>query len=86
MTTMEKIAISVPRQLATQARRAVRQGRARSVSAYVALALDEKAKLDDLAALLDEMLAQSGGPLSPDEVRAADRAIGVEPRRRRASR
>ena len=85
-TTMEKIAVSVPRQLAAQARRAVRQGRATSVSAYVASALDEKAKLDDLAALLDEMLAESGGPLSPSEVRAADRAIGAGSGRRRNAR
>ena len=83
---MEKIAVSVPRQLAAQARRAVQQGRATSVSAYVASALDEKAKLDDLAALLDEMLAESGGPLSPSEVRAADRAIGARPGRRRNAR
>lgn len=77
MTATEKIAISLPRQLAAQARRAVRHGRAASVSAYVASALDEKAKLDDLSALLDEMLAESGGPLRPAEVRAADRAIGA---------
>jgi Arc/MetJ-type ribon-helix-helix transcriptional regulator len=86
MTTMEKIAVSLPRPLAAQARRAVRQGRAASVSAYVASALDEKAKLDDLAALLDEMLAESGGPLSAAEVRAADRAIGAGPRSRRRAR
>jgi Arc/MetJ-type ribon-helix-helix transcriptional regulator len=86
MTTTEKIAISLPRQLAARARRAVRQGRATSVSAYVASALDEKAKLDDLAGLLDDMLAESGGPLSPTEVRAADRAIGARPARRRRAR
>ena len=85
-TTMKKIAVSVPRQLAPQARRAVPKGRATSVSAYVASALDENAKLDDLAALLDEMLAESGGPLSPAEVRAADRAIGAGAGRRRNAR
>ena len=60
MTTTEKIAVSLPRQIAARLRRAVKQGRATSVSAYVASALDEKAKLDDLSALLDEMLAASG--------------------------
>jgi hypothetical protein len=30
------------------------------VSAYVAAALEEKTKLDDLAALIDEMLSESG--------------------------
>jgi hypothetical protein len=47
------------------------------VSAYVAAALEEKAKLDDLASLLDEMLAESGGPLTAAERRAADEALGI---------
>ena len=59
----------------------MRQGRAPSVSAYVAAALEEKAKLDDLAGLLDEMLAESGGPVTAAERRAADRALGVAPRK-----
>lgn len=46
-----------------------------TVSAYVAAALEEKAKLDDLAALLDEMLAASGGPLTDDEGAAADAVL-----------
>ena len=83
MTTTEKIAVSLPRGLAERARRAVRQGRASSVSAYVAAALDQKANQDDLAALLDEMLAESGGPLTMAERRAADRALGVSSRRTR---
>lgn len=85
MTASEKIAISLPRNLAQQARQAVRQGRAASVSAYVAAALEEKAKLDDLSSLLDEMLADSGGPLSPAERRAADASLGIRttPTRRR---
>jgi hypothetical protein len=77
MTTSEKIAVSLPSRLAQRARRAVRQGRAPSVSAYVAAALEEKVKLDELAGLLDEMLAESGGPLSRAEQRAADRALGA---------
>jgi hypothetical protein len=80
MTTYEKIAVSLPSKAAESARRAVRQGKAKSVSAYVASAIEHKAKLDDLAALLDEMLAESGGPLTAAEKRAADRALGI-PRR-----
>jgi predicted phage gp36 major capsid-like protein len=83
--TMEKIAISLPGALAQRARRAVRKGRATSVSAYVASALEEKGKLDDLAALFDEMLAESGGPLTPTERRTADRALAASaprPRKR----
>jgi Arc/MetJ-type ribon-helix-helix transcriptional regulator len=74
--TTSKIAVSLPAELVEQAQRAVADGRAPSVSAYVASALEEKAKLDDLAALLDEMLAESGGPLTTREKKAADRALG----------
>jgi Arc/MetJ-type ribon-helix-helix transcriptional regulator len=81
MTSSEKIAVSLPRQLAQRARQAVRRGRARSVSAYVASALEEKVKLDELATLLDEMLAESGGSLSRAEERAADRTLGVTKKR-----
>ncbi len=74
--TTSKIAVSLPTELVAQARRAVSEGRAPSVSAYVARALQEKAKLEDLASLLEEMLAQTGGPLTPVERKAADRALG----------
>jgi Arc/MetJ-type ribon-helix-helix transcriptional regulator len=74
--TTSKIAVSLPSELVEQAQRAVAEGRAASVSAYVARALEEKAKLDDLASLLDEMLAESGGPLTARERKAADRALG----------
>ncbi len=86
MTSTSKIAISLPKQVAERARQAVRRGHAPSVSAYVAAALNEKVKLDDLSSLLAEMLAESGGPLSAAERRAADLALGVTtktPRRRR---
>jgi hypothetical protein len=42
--------------------------------------------LDDLSALLEEMLAESGGPLTKAERRAADRALGVVSKRTRAGR
>jgi antitoxin ParD1/3/4 len=82
--TMAKIAVSLPDALVARARRAVAQGRAESVSAYVADALAEKAKLDDLADLLQQMLAESGGPLTDAERQAADRALGLPARKRRA--
>jgi len=83
MTATTKLAISLPAPLAARARQVVRRGGAPSVSAYVATAIEEKAKLDDLAALLDEMLADTGGPLTETERRRADRALGLTPRRRR---
>ncbi|MEO5679863.1 MAG: toxin-antitoxin system antitoxin subunit [Acidimicrobiales bacterium] len=76
MTAKAKIAVSLPVELLEQANRAVAEGRAANVSAYVAAALEEKSKLDDLAALLDVMLAESGGPLSAEEAAAADRGLG----------
>ena len=86
MTTTYKLAVSLPKHVAERTRRAVRLGRASSVSAYVTQALEEKTKLDELSTLLDEMLAESGGPLTAAERRAADRLLGVtlpKPRRRR---
>jgi Arc/MetJ-type ribon-helix-helix transcriptional regulator len=74
--TASKIAVSLPEALVERARRAVKRGKAASVSAYVAAALTEKGKLDDLAELLQEMLAQTGGPLTAAERRAADRMLG----------
>lgn len=74
--TTSKIAVSLPTELVQQAQRAVAAGRATSVSAYVARALEEQAKLDDLASLLEEMLAETGGQLTAAERKAADRALG----------
>ena len=83
MTGFEKLAVSLPIQTAESARRAVRRGQAASVSAFIAAAVEEKAKLHDLAALLDEMLAESGGPMTAAERRAADRELGVPKAKRR---
>jgi hypothetical protein len=82
--TATKIAVSLPASAVARARAAVRTGRARSVSAYIAAAMEEKAKLDDLASLLDEMLAETGGPLTPAEEAVAERAF--EPTRRKPAR
>lgn len=76
MTAKAKIAVSLPGELVERARQAVAEGRAPSVSAYVADALEQKTTLDDLAALLEEMLAASGGPLTAEEQAEADRALG----------
>jgi Arc/MetJ-type ribon-helix-helix transcriptional regulator len=74
--TTSKIAVSLPSELVEQAKRAVTEGRSPSVSAYVARALEEQAKLDDLASLLNEMLAETGGTLTAAERKAADQALG----------
>ena len=76
MTNKEKIAVSLPAQLVKSAKNAVRDGRAQNVSAYLAEALADKVMFDDLSALLEEMLAETGGPLTKTERRAADRILG----------
>ena len=80
----EKIAVSLPGTLVARARTAVRKGQARSVSAYVAAALEEKSKLDDLKEHLEQMLNESGGSLTSAERAAADSALGLPFRRKRA--
>jgi Arc/MetJ-type ribon-helix-helix transcriptional regulator len=82
---VHKIAVSLPEELVSSARRAVRERRAASVSAYVAAALEEKAKLEHLREMLDDMLAETGGPLSAAERRDADQALGLA-RSRKAPR
>ena len=74
MTSM-KVAVSIPRETFQRAKRAVRRGRAASLSAYVTAALEQKATLDELDTLLDEMLEASGGPMTRAEQRRTDRLI-----------
>jgi hypothetical protein len=50
------------------------------VSAYVAAALEEKTKLDDLAALIDEMLSESGTNDVIDASARAREGIASSPR------
>ena len=76
MKPKAKIAVSLPPELVERAHQAVVQGRASSVSEYVADAIAQKSKLDDLASLLDEMLAGTGGPLTAEESAEADRGLG----------
>jgi len=64
MTT--KIAISLPDALVEQARRAVAEGRADSVSAYVAAALAERGRRDSLVDVLSRMSAELGPPTDDD--------------------
>ena len=75
MTVKQKIAVSLPAHLVRAAKGAVRRGRAPNVSAYVADALAERVMLDDLSSLLQEMLLETGGPVTAAERRAADRIL-----------
>ncbi len=75
MTT--KIAVSLPDKVVSAARQAVADGRAPSVSAYVAATLAERQDYEDLAALLTEMAADTGRP-SPEDRRWARTALGLK--------
>jgi Arc/MetJ-type ribon-helix-helix transcriptional regulator len=87
MTAYTKFAVSMPTRVAEGARRAVRKGRAASLSAYVAKAVEAKLAEDDLASLIDEMLAETGGPMTAAERRETERALGItRPARRKRRR
>lgn len=74
MTT--KIAVSLPDELVADGRRAVAEGRADSVSAYVAEALRDRSRYEELTTLLAEMAAESGPPTEEDR-EWARRALGL---------
>ncbi|MDX6199919.1 MAG: hypothetical protein QOJ79_3070 [Actinomycetota bacterium] len=73
--TREKIAVSLPAELVRAAKSAVKAGRAASVSGYVEAALAAHAVNDD-DTWIDEWLAETGGPLTAEEIAWADRALG----------
>lgn len=84
MTTM-KVAVSLPRETLQRAKRAVKRGRAASLSAYVAGALEQRATLDELDDFLDEMLEETGGAMTAAERKRVD-ALILRPSRRRKSK
>lgn len=65
MTTV-KIAVTLPPEQVTAAKRAVQEGRAASVSAYVSAALAHAEESEGLAALLADMRAEAGPPSEED--------------------
>jgi Arc/MetJ-type ribon-helix-helix transcriptional regulator len=71
-----KIAVSLPDELVAATKRAVKEGRAASVSAYVAAALSRQVREDDLTALLADMRAEHGTP-SAEDYAWADEALGL---------
>jgi hypothetical protein len=73
--TSVKVAVSLPRETFDRAKRAISRGRAASLSAYVTAALEQKATFDELGDLLDEMLAETGGPMTRVEQKRIDRLI-----------
>jgi hypothetical protein len=60
--TAAKIAVTVPRDVLKRARAQVKAGMAKSLSALVSEAMEEKVRRDELAAILDMMDAEHGAP------------------------
>jgi hypothetical protein len=77
--TTTKIAITLPEEQLARVQRAVRAGRAESVSGYIARVLSEQGREESLRALVRDMIAQHGEP-SREEKKWAKRVLG--PRRR----
>lgn len=75
--TRQKIAITLPEEQVAAARRAVAAGRAASVSAYIAQALERRDADEELAEAIAEIYAESGEP-SEDDRAWARRALGIE--------
>ena len=73
--TRAKIAVSLPPELVAAARKAVKAGRAPSVSAYVEAALAAHVANDD-DSWIEDLLAESGGPMTEAERAWAEQVLG----------
>jgi hypothetical protein len=60
--TSAKVAVSIPRATLARAKGEVKAGRAKSLSALVSEAVDEKLARDQLAGILDAMDRECGRP------------------------
>jgi Arc/MetJ-type ribon-helix-helix transcriptional regulator len=60
--TTSKVAISMPSEVLSLAKRKVREGRAKSLSAFVTEAVDEKLRHEELADILATMDREHGKP------------------------
>ena len=60
--TATKIAITIPAEVLRMARKEVGAGRAKSLSALISQAVDEKLQRDELTEILDAMDAEHGRP------------------------
>jgi Arc/MetJ-type ribon-helix-helix transcriptional regulator len=70
----ERITVSLPADLVAEARRAVRRGTARSISAYVAEAMAARQQRDRSLATLADLY---GGPPPPDQLAQARRTLAT---------
>lgn len=66
--TTTKIAITLPEEQLARVNRAVRAGRADSVSGYIARALAEQEREESLRALVRDLIAQHGEPTQQEKM------------------
>lgn len=71
-----RVTVTVRREILDVAEEQVARGKARSVSAWVDAAMEEKARRDDLVELLAEMRAENG-PATPEEDAWARQVLGL---------
>ncbi|MDR2564494.1 MAG: hypothetical protein LBC97_00265 [Bifidobacteriaceae bacterium] len=72
----QKIAVSLPDEQVDSIRRAVSQGKAKSVSGFISAAVARAEQEDSLIRLLDD-LDRELGPLSENDLAWADRELGL---------
>jgi Arc/MetJ-type ribon-helix-helix transcriptional regulator len=77
--TRQKIAITLPEEQVAAARQAVAEGRAASVSAYISQAIARRTAEEDMAQMIAEIYAETGGPPTEGERARARRELGIEP-------
>ena len=75
--TRKKIAITLPEEQVELARRAVADGRASSVSAYISEALARRDADEQVLEMIAEIYAETGQPTEEDRAWAR-RALGLE--------
>ena len=71
-----RVTVTVRREVLASAEHQVKKGRAKSVSAWVDAAMEEKARREDLAALLAQMKAE-GKPATAKEEAWARAVLGL---------
>jgi hypothetical protein len=85
-STRVKIAISLPREQVAAAQRAVNDGQAPSVSAYISRALADQCEADSLSELVALMRSEDGAPTAEDYGWADSVLAYARPVRKRAKR
>jgi len=68
MRTTTRVTVTVPAAVLEAARSDVQRGDAASLSAWITDAAEAKARTESLDRVLDELLADTGGPLTEEEI------------------